>query len=88
MMPAGPDTIERSVCVCVRWREWDVKHHIKALFVMPEASQLWGFVVMVWLDQGWCKLTLYASQLLLLLLILLGSTVDVWRMRCFCVVAY
>lgn len=55
---------------------------------MPLASQPWGFVVMVWLDQGWCKLTLSPSRRLLLLRRLLGRTVNVCGERRVCAVAY
>lgn len=52
---------------------------------MPEASQLWGFVVIVWLYQGWCRLTLFVC-LTAAFLLLFGSTVNV--IRCVGVVVF
>lgn len=70
MMPAGPDTIEHTVfflCVCVHacalgfWMEWDVLRHIKALFVLPLASGLWGLVVLAGLFEGRCRPTAWLT---------------------------
>lgn len=58
------------------------------MFVMPEASQLRGFVVMVWLYQGRRRPTFRLCGLTWLLslpLLLLGSTANVrWMKVCLC----
>ena len=63
MTPAGPDTMELPVCVCV-CREWLVWHHIKELCLLSLRLASHGAsVVMVWLYQRYSSPFAAASVL-------------------------